>query len=192
MPIRAVIMALRGAACVAALAGMGTPTLAVEPARPTGRVEAEYAITWMGITVYSARLGATWEGGRYRMHFRAEAQGLVRLAANTVIAWETRGRFVKGRLHPETFEQANTFRKQTRRISIAYAAPNGPSAPPTVSVVPPESPGKRPPVPDGLKANTLDPLTATFAAVAMPLSTKACGYTAKVFEGLRRTDVRLE
>ena len=63
---------------------------------------------------------------------------------------------------------------------------------PAVSVVPPESPGKRPPVPEALKGATLDPLSATFAAIAMPLDAKGCGYKAQVFEGLRRTDVRLE
>jgi hypothetical protein len=63
---------------------------------------------------------------------------------------------------------------------------------PAVSIVPPESPGKRPPVPEPLKAGTLDPLSATFAALSLPGDAKSCSYGAKVFEGLRRTDVRLE
>lgn len=195
---------MRGTLLCAALAAANfaagiaaAPAAATEPARPAGKVEAEYQITWLGVTVYSVRFSALWDAGRYRLQFHAEAEGVVRLAANTTIAWETRGRFVNGRLQPENFEQANTFRRLTRRIAIAYPGaagtpPVGPGALPAVSVVPPESPGKRPAVPDALKAETLDPLSALFAAVAMPLATTQCSYAAKVFEGLRRTDVRLE
>lgn len=199
---RSYFAALAAALIAGGLCGNGGHATATEPVRHAGKVEAEYQITWLGVAVYAARLTAVWEGGRYRMQFRAEAQGIARLAANTTITSETRGRFVKGQIRPELFEQAVTFRKLTRRTTIAYAAPDAaPSgtapparagAPPTVSVVPPESPGKRPPVPDALKADTLDPLSATFDAIAMAPSTTACGYAAKVFEGLRRTDVRLD
>ncbi len=161
---------------------------AAEPAAPAKQLEADYAITWLGVPVYSGKFAIAWNGERYRMRFRAEAEGVVRLAANTTVEWETTGRVAKGRVEPERFEQANTFRRQTRRITLVF---NGKSAP-AVSVVPPESPGKRPPVPEPLKAGALDPLSATFAAIAMPLDARSCGYSAKVFEGLRRTDVRLE
>ena len=97
---------------------------------------------------------------------------------------------------PELFDQANTFRRQTRRITLAYPTPTVAATGlrgvlPTVSVVPPESPGKRPPVPDTLKTDTLDPLSATLAALAMPPGIVTCRYGAQIFEGLRRTDVRL-
>jgi hypothetical protein len=165
------------------------PAQAAEPAAPAKSLEAEYAVTWMGFPVYAARLTVAWNGERYRLRFQAEAVGLLRFAAHTTtIDWETTGRRAKGEVRPERFLQANTFRRQTRRITLAYSA----KGPPAVSVVPPESPGKRPPVPEPLRAGTLDPLSATFAAVAMPLDRTTCGYSAKVFEGLRRTDVRLE
>jgi len=158
------------------------------PARDQRKIVAEYTITWLGMPVYSATFDLAKDGERYVMRFHAEAEGIVRLAANTTVDWETSGRLANGQLQPDRFEQANTFRQQTRRITLAYAAKGAPA----VSVVPPESPGKRPPVPEPLKAGTVDPLSATFAALAMPLDAKGCGYSAKVFEGLRRTDVRLE
>lgn len=154
---------------------------------PAKRLEADYVITWLGFPVYSGTLALAWNGERYRMRFQAEAQGIARLANGTTIDWETTGRLARGKVEPERFAQANTFRRQTRRITLAYAA----KGPPSVSVVPPESPGKRPPVPEALKAATLDPLSATFAALAMPPGTAQCRYAAQVFEGLRRTDVRL-
>lgn len=172
-----------------ALALGGGAVGAAEPVGQTKTVAADYIVTWLGFPVYSGKFAIAWNGERYRMRFRAEAEGIVRLAANTTIAWETTGRFAKGQLQPERFEQANTFRRQTRRITLAYAGSNGP---PAVNVVPPESPGKRPPVPGPMKSGTLDPLSATFAAVTMPLDATTCGYSARVFEGLRRTDVRLE
>jgi hypothetical protein len=171
----------------ALVAGAGGVS-AAEPAAPAKSLEADYTITWLGMPVYSGKFAIAWNGERYRMRFRAEAEGIVRLAANTTITWETSGRLAKGEVRPERFEQANTFRRQTRRITLAYAEKGAPA----VSVVPPESPGKRPPVPEPMKAGTLDPLSATFAALSASLATKSCGYTAKVFEGLRRTDVRLE
>jgi hypothetical protein len=181
-------MMRRFPATAAALALLAGAAHGAEPASSGKRLEAEYIITWLGLPVYSGTIVIAWNGERYRVRFQAEAQGVARLANSTTIDWETSGRLAKGRVQPERFAQANTFRRQTRRITLAFAA----KGPPSVSVVPPESPGKRPPVPEALKAATLDPLSATFAAFAMPLDTKSCGYTARVFEGLRRTDVRLE
>ena len=175
------------AATAAALALLAGAADGAEPASAGKRLEAEYVVTWLGLPVYSGRFAITWSAERYRVRFQAESEGIARLANRTAIDWQVSGRLAKGRVQPEQFDQANTFRRQTRRITLAYAA----KGPPTVSVVPPESPGKRPPVPDGLKAATLDPLSATFAAFAMPADAKGCGYAAQVFEGLRRTDVRL-
>jgi hypothetical protein len=165
-----------------------TGAAAAEPPRAPRKVHADYLITWLGLPVYAARFTGAWNGERYAMRFEAEALGLARLANTTTIDWETRGRFEAAAPRPEHFEQTNTFRRQIRRITLAYRGNGAPA----VSVVPPESPGKRPPVPEALKAGTLDPLSAAFAAVAMPADTRRCGYATKVFEGLRRTDVRLD
>jgi hypothetical protein len=170
------------------LAAASGAARAAEPPAPTKQIEAEYLITWLGLPVYSGKFAIAWNGERYRMRFQAEAQGIARLGNSTTIDWETSGRLANGAVQPERFAQANTFRKQTRRITLAYAAKGAPA----VSVVPPESPGKRPPVPETLKSGTIDPLSATFAAIALPRGAKSCGYAARVFEGLRRTDVRLE
>jgi hypothetical protein len=171
----------------AALALHASAARATEPASGGKRLEAEYVITWLGLPVYSGTFAIAWNGERYRVRFRAEAQGIARLANSTTIDWETSGRMAKGRVQPERFAQADTFRRQTRHITLAYAG----EGPPAVSIVPPESPGKRPAVPESLRASTLDPLSATFAAIAMAADAGRCAYKAEVFEGLRRTDVRL-
>ena len=176
------------AATAAALSLLAGTAHGTEPASSGKRLDAEYVITWLGLPVYSGTFAIAWNGDRYRVRFQAEAQGIARLANSTTVEWESSGRLTKGVVQPEYFAQANTFRRQTRRITLAYGA----KGPPSVSVVPPESPGKRPPVPDTLKAATLDPLSATFAAFAMAPTAKGCAYKAQVFEGLRRTDVRLE
>lgn len=92
---------------------------AAEPAAPAKQLEADYTITWLGLPVYSGKFAIAWNGERYRMRFQAEAQGIARLANNTAIDWETSGRVVKGGVLPDRFEQANTFRRQTRRITLA-------------------------------------------------------------------------
>lgn len=180
--------AAAAAAATLSIALAAAVPAAADPVAPPHRLAASYLVTWLGFPVYSGTLAAEWGHDRYAMRFGSEALGIVRLVANNVIRWETEGRFRRGRPLPDTFRQANTFRRLTRRIALDYAG----DGPPTVSVVPPESPGKRPPVPEPLKAGTIDPLTAVFAAVSLPADATACTYTAKVFEGLRRTDVRLE
>ncbi len=167
-----------------ALIGAGAAQ-AKEQSRVT---EAEYLVTWMGLPVYSARLRGEVGGRHYAVRFSAAAEGIARLANNTTIAWETSGSTGAAGLRPTFFAQSNTFRKQVRRIELRY----GERPEPAVSVVPPESPGKRPPVPEALQHGTVDPLTAVLAAVTSPADHSVCAVNARVFEGLRRTDVRLE
>lgn len=180
----------RGAAAALALvaAGSGVPAArGAEPIRDR-QIEADYIVTWLGLPVYSARLQARWNDTAYRMRLQAQPEGIARLGSNTTLAWETTGRIEGAQPRPARLEQANTWRRQTRAITLAYDA----GGTPAVSVVPPESPGKRPPVPDALKAQTLDPLSAVFAALAASPRAEGCVFAAKVFDGLRRTDIRLE
>jgi hypothetical protein len=61
---------------------------AAEPAALAKRVEADYVVTWLGFPVYSGKIDIAWNGERYRLRFRAEAEGILRLVAHTDIAWE--------------------------------------------------------------------------------------------------------
>ncbi len=151
-------------------------------------IEADYGVTWMGFPVYSARIRSEVNSKGYVIRFSAEPEGLAKLANNTIVAWKTSGVAAAAGLRPSAFVQHNTWRKQTRRIELRY----GPAGEPAVSVVPPESPGKRPPVPDALKRGTVDPLTAVLTAVTAPTGHTECAFGTKVFEGLRRTDVHFE
>jgi hypothetical protein len=151
-----------------------------------GRVtEAEYLVTFLGLPVYTARLQGTVNASRYKLEFRADPQGIARLGSNTRLVWETRGAVAPSGFEPRSFDQRNSWRKQTRRIELNFA----PDSDPLVRVTPPESPGKRPPVPEALRRGTVDPLTAVLAAVSERTRAEPCAFRAQVFEGLRRTDV---
>jgi hypothetical protein len=175
---------IRLLAALAALLG-GTPH--GETAETDRVVEAEYLVTFLGLPVYTARLRGTLSATRYEITFEAEPQGIARLASNTRVAWETRGAVGATGYEPHSFRQNNSWRKQTRRIELAFAADTDP----VVRVVPPESPGKRPRVPEDLRRGTVDPLTAVLAAVSAEPERAPCDFRARVFEGLRRTDVHL-
>jgi hypothetical protein len=165
--------------------------LALAPPAAAGgarTVDARYTVSWLGFPVYSAHMLGRIDGGQYSLRFSAWGEGVVRVSGGTTIAWETNGRVTPDGFVPATFLQSNTWRKQTRRITTSF---NGKGVP-AVSVEPPESPGKRPLVPDALKLGTVDPLTAVLASLAQPASRRDCRFEARVFEGLRRTDIRFE
>ena len=171
-------------------AGLAVCLAAAPPARAqTGQrtLEAHYTVYWMGLPVYSARMAGDWTAAKYTMRFSAEAEGVARAFATNRIDWTTQGAIRGPVATPVAFRQANTFRQQTRNISLVYV---GGSV--AVAVIPPESPGKRPTVPEPLRAGTIDPLTAVFATLRAPADVQRCGHESKVFEGLRRTDIRIE
>ncbi len=176
-------------AAILAIAGsLLTQTPALAEAKAARAVEAHYVVTWLGFPVYSARLHGSVGGALYAVKFAAQGEGILRVSGSTTIAWETTGKVTKDGLMPARFVQANTWRKQTRNITMSF---NGKGAP-AVTVEPPESPGKRPAVPEAMKLGSVDPLTAVLAALAQPTTNRDCRFDAKVFEGLRRTDIRFE
>lgn len=171
------------AAATLALAAAAAPPAAAQSAKT---VEAEYVVFWLDtIAVYGAKMTGTWDGAQYRVAFHVRSLGMIEAVARTRIEWKTEGSVRAGRALPASFDQANASRGQTRRIALRYAG----DGPPNVAIAPPESPGKRPPVPEAMKRGTVDPLTAVFAAVTTRMDAKPCVYSAQVFEGLRRTDI---
>jgi hypothetical protein len=172
-------------AAAAFAAGPAAPLAAATPAPRT--IEAEYVVMWLdSVAVYGAKMTGTWDGSRYRVSFQVRSLGMIEAVARIRIAWQAEGTAKGGRALPAAFDQTNTFRGNARKVALRYA---GNGAAPTVAIAPPESPGKRPPVPEALKRNTVDPLTAVFGAVTTPMDAKPCVYSAQVFEGMRRTDI---
>jgi hypothetical protein len=183
--IRRTTAALGAVALGASVHAAAAPAGAATPAPRT--IEAEYVVTWLdSVAVYGAKMTGTWDGARYRVAFQVRSLGMIEAVARIRIAWSAEGTAKSGRALPAAFDQTNAFRGNTRKVALRYA---GNGAAPSVSIAPPESPGKRPPVPEAMKRNTVDPLTAVFGAVTTPMDAKPCVYSAQVFEGLRRTDI---
>lgn len=175
------------AAIVAAglIAAPALPSAAAEAARS---FSADYVVTWLGLPVYETRFAATVEAGRYRGVMAARSRGLVELVARARIRFETLGRVVAHVFRPEASHQRYLLKHgKIRRIDLRY----GSQGTVTTSIRPPESPGKRPPVPPALRRHTLDPISALLNGIATSLAAKPCHYAAAVFEGRRRVDTRL-
>jgi hypothetical protein len=167
------------------VAAPAPPSAAAEAARS---FSADYVVTWLGLPVYETRFAAAIEAGRYRGVMSARSRGLVELVARARIRFETLGRVVAHAFQPEASHQRYLLKHgKIRRIDLRY----GPDGTVATKIRPPESPGKRPPVPPALRRHTQDPISALLNGITIPLAAKPCHYAAAVFEGRRRVDTRL-
>ncbi len=168
--------------------------LVAAPAMRAGAVEkprviaADYVVTWLGFPVYETRFAAAIRRGSYRAVMSARSRGLVEIASHIRVHFETVGRIVANDFLPRTVHQIYLLKHgKFRHVDIDYRD-NGDV---TAVIRPPESPGKRKPVPAALRRHTVDPMSALLRALTIALTAKPCKYAAAVFEGRRRVDTRL-
>jgi hypothetical protein len=149
---------------------------------------ADYLITWLGIPVYETRFTAAVRRHSYRAVMSARSRGIVELVSRIRVHFETVGRIVADSFRPRTVRQIYLLKNgKFRHVDLDYRRDGDVVA----AIRPPESPGKRKPVPAALRRDTQDPISALLGAVTMALTAKPCMHTAAVFEGRRRVDTRL-
>ncbi len=168
--------------------------LAAAPVAAAGAVEtprsfaADYLVTWLGVPVYETRFRALIRPGSYRAVMSARSRGVVEMVTQIRVHFEAVGRIVADSFRPQAVRQVYLLKTgKFRHVDMTYGA-NGKVA---TAIRPPESPGKRKPVPDALSRYTQDPISALLGAVSTALTAKPCHHTAAVFEGRRRVDTRL-
>lgn len=152
------------------------------------QITAQWIVTWGGLTVFEAKIDAAIRNGRYDASFRARSRGLLDLASRLRTQIRTEGRVAGSVLKPERVRQRYRLKRGGhRRVLMAWQGDGAV----TTRIVPPESPGKRKPVPAALQRATEDPITATLNGLMASRSGPPCAYAARVFEGRRRADFRL-
>jgi hypothetical protein len=135
--------------------------------------------------VVSAEAELRLDGDRYRVVTRAQSEGL----AGVLFSWQSEarseGRFAGPRLQPRSHEMDGQWSGEARQVRLSYDG-GGPIA---AQISPPPDLSERDPVPPGLTADTVDPLSATLDVLLGIAGGGDCEGEYKVFDGRRRYDM---
>lgn len=182
----------RRAGALAVLAFLATGALplaanAAEPVTRQSRVGVDYVVTWMGIPVVRGRIQTVFQANRYSVVLSSRTVGLAESLFRDRREVRVQGILSKKGPIPKSYSHRAKSRKENRVVTMTYRKDGTIDT----SITPPESPGKRKPVPARLQANTLDPLSAMIAGTLLPVTETRCGFSAPVFDGRRRLDIQL-
>lgn len=142
----------------------------------------DYEVRYGPLQVLALRTTARFDGDRYQATTDVRTVGVVAMLFPWSAASDSRGVRDDGIMHPLRFRTAGEYRGTRRLAEIEY--PSG--AGPRVRIDPPAETDDRDPVPTALQQATIDPLTASLAAVS-----SGCHGTLQVFDGRRRYDLVL-
>jgi hypothetical protein len=140
-----------------------------------------YDVRWGPLRLLTMETTLQLGTSTYRTSTRLETVGLL----DTVFPWraESSTEGLRSPLRPRRHRSDGRFRGEIRTVEIAYADDGAVQA----RVEPPSTEEAREIVPEALRQGTVDPLTATLAALD-----GGCRGTVPVFDGRRRYDLRLE
>jgi hypothetical protein len=156
------------------------------PAARGGETAALYQAYWAGLAAGDIRLTLRDETGGYRSQIEIRSAGLPAVVTRFRGSAVSEGRLAAGRLpSPARFEAAYDLRKRRdRRLSMVFAARGDGLLAERGAV----DTSRKPPLPEGLRSNVLDPLSA-LAAIRDALRRGDRGsFTVPVYDGARRFD----
>lgn len=144
-------------------------------------VTLDYDVRYGPLSILAIRTSAWIAGERYQTESRMQTEGVI----GYLFPWHADGRsqgIVDGDAwRPERHRLTGAYRSEKRSVAIDYAGGTVRAA-----VEPPPADDYRTQVPVALQQNTIDPLTASLAAVGT-----GCRGTLPVFDGRRRYDMVL-
>lgn len=148
-------------------------------------VKGQYDLSWTGIPFGALTIDATEKDGHYKMateiHFKKLINLVVRHESRTTVEGSTED-FLKG---PRVYESHYKTKNKPRYVKLDYDA-QGHIA--SETVMPPDNPNKRPPVPEAQKDGSADPVTAIAQIrrlLAKSLAEDAKAFSLPVFDGRR-------
>lgn len=162
-------------ALLIALLALPTPALA------TG-VALEYAVNYGPLQVLEVRTTARLDDARYIASSEMRTVGIAGVLFPWTAGATTTGARSAGSLQPISHRARGEYRGSERSVQIDYDADGQVRS----AIVPPAESDDRDPVPDADRQATIDPLTATLAAVHA-----GCQGTLRIFDGRRRYDLAL-
>lgn len=156
-------------------------------AHAQGKLDAGYAISFMGITVGKASWRASITSYDYVAAASGQASGIVKVVASGEGAASAHGKVRDGHLLPSSYTSSVV---RDERIEIRMALEAG-AVTELKAQTPPRTP-ERVPVDDIHKAGIVDPLSALLVATEEGLTSDACRRTLPVFDGRHRYDLKLD
>ena len=125
----------------------------------------------------------------YVVRLAARSNGLLDRLFRFTLDAEVSGRSTAANLAPSRFRTANRWRESEERlVEITYPKESGGGLP-EVRVEPPPETDDRDLVPEGLRRDTLDPISALLTLVRAVSDSGRCEAEARVFDGRRRFDL---
>ncbi len=157
------------------------------PVDAQGKLDASYAISFMGIPVGKASWRASITTYDYVAAASGHASGIVKMVASGEGAASAHGKVRDGRLLPSSYTSSVT---RDEKIEIRMALEAG-AVTELKGQTPPLTP-ERVPIGDAHKAGIVDPLSALLVATEEGLTSDACRRTLPVFDGRHRYDLKLD
>lgn len=173
---------------VGALAGAVLALSATSPARAEA-VLARYDVRAGGLSVMQAEVLFDLAGPRYRVETRVRPVGVAAAFGGGEQVSATDGSWRGADPQPRRHSSEGAWRGGRRAVQLDYAAMPPGGAPQLRLLEPPLEP-EREPVPEALKRNTVDGLSAVAKLLRAVARTGRCEGEAPVFDGRRRSDFR--
>ncbi len=148
--------------------------------------EMAFQIKLRGITAGTLVLTGAVEGGRYQVSGQIESTGLVRILRAFGYSGMAQGQVRTGRLVPERYEGRGYVGQRKGEVLIDY--PGG--VPRVLRYVSSRLAGPDSPDPAS-QTDAMDQLSAGFALLRDVSAEEACRFDAAVFDGRRRSSLRL-
>ena len=190
-------MDMRGCAlAIVALAGL----LLSAPARGDETLAAaEVAADWQphslvyevhagGLHVFTINLEARLKPDRYALSLALQTDGALGWLIDWTMASAAHGGLAETAPDPAWFRTESNWRGKIRWVELRY----GEGAGPLVEAVPPPEEDDRPMVPDALRVDSVDPLSAGAALIYALAGRQRCDSALSVFDGRRLFTARSE
>jgi hypothetical protein len=162
--------------------------LAAPPARAEA-VLARYDVRARGVSVMRVEALFDLSGPRYRVRTRVRPVGVAAaFAGGGEQVSATEGSWRGADPVPRRHSSEGEWRGGRRAVELDYAPP--PGGAPLLRVLEPPLEPEREPVPEALKRNTVDGLSAVAKLLRAVAQTGRCEGEAPVFDGRRRSDFR--
>jgi hypothetical protein len=182
--VAAVVAPVRAADSAVAAAAAPAPTPAAAPSGRSNTIQLVWLVYISGIKLGVVGLKSNFVPGGYASVSNLKTGGLVGVFYDAKIEANSVGYVAPNTLRPRNYN-ADAMSRKRQITQLAYTASG------IQLFANPSYNTKRFPVPDELKRDTLDPVSAmTFAISGISVTPqKPCGDTLHVFDGARRYDV---
>jgi len=176
----------RAAHCLAAAGAVLLLAGGAARAEAPSALELEYKAYFGGMHAVSFQARIGLGDADYRARVRLRSDGLLAKLVDFSLDAEAAGLAGSGGLRPRQFQVASQWRDSTGRlVEISYAEDGAPA----LRVEPPAEDDDREEVPEALRWDTLDPISATLELVRQLARSGRCEGEVAVFDGRRRYNV---